>query len=160
MLADETYGAAIKVTVEGAKVSVEMIRAIIGWLAGEGKEKPKFVKGKQSLKKLLRQDVELSQVPLSEDLKGLKKVFKKMGVDFAVAGGDAPDTKTVWFRAKDAEVIHTAMENYSKLENTRKANKEKKVPIKEKMKKAMTEAAEKAKERFAARGPKSKTAAR
>lgn len=160
MLADETYGSAIKVTVEGAQVTAAMIKAVIAWLANRGKNKPQFVKGKQSLKKLLRQDVEMSNVPLSEDIKGIKKALKKMGVDFAVGEGDAKDTKTIWFRAKDADIIHFAMESYSKRTEEIEEKKAKKIPIKERMKKAMAEAAEKAKERFIARGPKSKTAAR
>lgn len=81
--------------------------------------------GKQSIKKLLGQNQGVSSVPIEKtDLKGFEQVARKYGVDYAVTKdkNQIPPRYTVFFKAKDADALTAAFEEFT---NRKLKNKEK-----------------------------------
>lgn len=72
--------------------------------------------GKQSVKSLIRQGQGVSSIPLADEgMKDFKKIAGKYGVDFAVVKEKAsePPIYTVFFKAKDTDVITKILKDYS-----------------------------------------------
>ena len=73
-------------------------------------------KGKQSVKELIGQGQGVSAVDISETgLKDFKRVASKYGVDFAIVKDKNvfPPKYTIFFKAKDADAIDKAMNEYA-----------------------------------------------
>ena len=67
--------------------------------------------GKQSIKELIGQNQGVSSIPIEKtDLKGFEQVARKYGVDYAVK---KPPKYTVFFKAKDADALTSAFEEFT-----------------------------------------------
>jgi len=104
--------------------------------------------GKMSVKKLLRQDQQVSRINVDEaGLKDFQKLAKSYGIDFAIVQSKhkEPPEYTCFFKAKDREAIDNLLEDYME----RNLHKKKSViaKIKEKLMK-IAKSPNKAKEKF------------
>lgn len=81
-------------------------------------------KGKQSVKELIAQGQGVSSIPLADEgLKDFQKIAKKYGVDFAVVKdkNEEPPVYTIFFKAKDTDVITKILQDYSEKQVKRKS---------------------------------------
>ena len=86
--------------------------------------------GKQSVKSLTKQGSSLTNIEITgENIGGFKKTARKFNVDFALKRDDAetPPKWLVFFKAKDADALTAAFNEYSKI--TLKREKSKETPL-------------------------------
>ena len=72
--------------------------------------------GKQSIKELIGQNQGVSSIPIEKtDLKGFEQVARKYGVDYAITKDQnvVPPKYTVFFKAKDADALTSAFEEFT-----------------------------------------------
>ena len=72
--------------------------------------------GKQSMKRLVRQNRGVSSVEISKTgIRGLERYAKKYGIDYAIRkdSSEVPPRYLVFFKAPDAEAFHSAFKEYS-----------------------------------------------
>jgi hypothetical protein len=83
--------------------------------------------GKQSVKSLTKQGASLTNIEISgENIGDFKKTARKFNVDFALKRDDAetPPKWLVFFKAKDADALTAAFNEYSKITLKRQKSKE------------------------------------
>ena len=81
--------------------------------------------GKQSLKDMLKQGAELSNIPVTEkNIKDFDRVARKYGIDYSLKRDKSktPPEYLVFFKARDAEVMTAAFKEYAGIA-LRKKNK-------------------------------------
>lgn len=81
--------------------------------------------GKQSLKDLLKQGAELSNIPVTEkNIKDFDRAARKYGIDYSLKRDKSktPPEYLVFFKARDAEVMTAAFKEYAGIA-LRKKNK-------------------------------------
>ena len=86
--------------------------------------------GKQSVKSLTKQGASLSNIEITgENIGDFKKTARKFNIDFALKRDDAetPPKWLVFFKAKDADALTAAFNEYSKI--TLKREKSKETPL-------------------------------
>jgi hypothetical protein len=83
--------------------------------------------GKQSVKSLTKQGASLTNIEISgENIGDFKKTARKFNVDFALKRDDSetPPKWLVFFKAKDADALTAAFNEYSKITLKRQKSKE------------------------------------
>lgn len=81
------------------------------------KQRQRSHKGKQSMKKLMKQNTGLSNVEITDDNIGsFKRIAKKYGIDFSLKKDKTAEQPTflVYFKARDADVMTQAFKEYTK----------------------------------------------
>ena len=115
---EEVAKDSIRFAFNTTKVSVRLlIRAMQAYMAHRENVKNTPVKGKQTVKQLVRHSNGLKQVPVQgEHLREFEKVLKKYGVDFAVMRETKGDTPRymVFFKAKDESMISNVLQESTK----------------------------------------------
>lgn len=132
---------------KGAEMSVEVLyklfRALLENLKAsktQEQTQSKEKTGKQSLKSLSKQNNELVPVDIdNQNIKEIQRELKKDGVDFSIRKNKNTNDKTLFFKAKDSNIIEYAIER--QLANTERnrelekgktpADKNDEVPTKE-----------------------------
>ena len=102
------------------------------------KEKDKTYKGKQSLDKLMKQNVQLSNIEITDgNIKSFERVAKKYSIDFSLKKDVTADPPRyyVFFKARDADVMTAAFKEYT----GKSLNKDKKPSVRKKLQKAITQ---------------------
>lgn len=82
--------------------------------------------GKQSIKELIGQNQGVSSIPIEKtDLKGFEQVARKYGVDYAITKDQnvIPPKYTVFFKAKDADALTSAFEEFTNRKLKTKENR-------------------------------------
>ena len=72
--------------------------------------------GKQSMKRLVRQNRGVTNVEISKTgIRGLERYAKKYGIDYAIRkdSSEVPPRYLVFFKAPDAEAFNSAFKEYS-----------------------------------------------
>ena len=75
--------------------------------------------GKQSVKELIGQGQGVTNIDIAQtDLKGFEKVARKYGIDYAIRKDSSVDPPhyLVFFKAKDADAMTAAFNEYSQIE--------------------------------------------
>ena len=95
--------------------------------------KPVIVQGKQSLKTLIHGNDNASVTNIeitNRNIKCFEKTARKYGIDYSLKKDSSvtPHKYTIFFRAKDREIMNTAFEDFLASQNIKKG-KEKKVSI-------------------------------
>ena len=106
----------------------------------------KTYKGKQSLDKLMKQNVQLSNIEITDgNIKSFEQVAKKYSIDFSLKKDTTakPPRYFVFFKARDADVMTAAFKEYT----GKSLNKTKKPSVRAKLKDAITQAKDKNRER-------------
>ena len=106
----------------------------------------KTYKGKQSMDKLMKQNVQLCNIEITDgNIKSFERVAKKYSIDFSLKKDTTakPPRYFVFFKARDADVMTAAFKEYT----GKSLNKTKKPSVRTKLKDAITQAKDKNRER-------------
>ena len=112
----------------------------------DDKAKDKSYRGKQTMEKLMRQNVQLSNIEITDgNIKSFERVAKKYSIDFSLKKDTTakPPRYFVFFKARDADVMTAAFKEYT----GKSLNKTKKPSVRAKLKDAITQAKDKNRER-------------
>ena len=112
----------------------------------DDKTKDKSYRGKQTMDKLMRQNVQLSNIEITDgNIKSFERVAKKYSIDFSLKKDTTakPPRYFVFFKARDADVMTAAFKEYT----GKSLNKTKKPSVRTKLKDAITQAKDKNRER-------------
>ena len=105
----------------------------------------KTYKGKQSMDKLMKQNVQLSNIEITDgNIKSLERVAKKYSIDFSLkkdVNADPP-RYYVFFKARDADVMTAAFKEYT----GQSLNKDKKPSVRKKLQQAISKSLKKHRE--------------
>ena len=97
----------------------------------------KTYKGKQSMDKLMKQNVQLSNIEITDgNIKSFERVAQKYSIDFSLkkdVNADPP-RYYVFFKARDADVMTAAFKEYT----GKSLNKDKKPSVRKKLQQAIT----------------------
>lgn len=125
---DKSINIAVRLSKPTMKEFMKALKFVVGKptkVAGKAiGEKIHPTKGKQSVKTLIRQGQGVSSIPLADEgLKDFQKIAKKYGVDFAVVKdkNEEPPVYTIFFKAKDTDVITKILQDYSEKQVKKKA---------------------------------------
>lgn len=114
--AEKTVRIAVRVSQPSLKFFLRALKISVGKSSEAVGEKLHPTKGKQSVKTLIRQGQGVSSILLAEKgLKDFNKIAGKYGVDFAVVkdSKSEPAVYTIFFKAKDMDVITRILQDYS-----------------------------------------------
>ena len=105
----------------------------------------KTYKGKQSMDKLMKQNVQLSNIEITDgNIKSFERVAKKYSIDFSLkkdVNADPP-RYYVFFKARDADVMTAAFKEYA----GQSLNKDKKPSVRKKLQQAISKSLKKHRE--------------
>lgn len=105
----------------------------------------KTYKGKQSMDKLMKQNVQLSNIEITDgNIKSFERVAKKYSIDFSLkkdVNADPP-RYYVFFKARDADVMTAAFKEYT----GQSLNKDKKPSVRKKLLQAISKSLKKHRE--------------
>ena len=105
----------------------------------------KTYKGKQSMDKLMKQNVQLSNIEITDgNIKSFERVAKKYSIDFSLkkdVNADPP-RYYVFFKARDADVMTAAFKEYT----GQSLNKDKKPSVRKKLQQAISKSLKKHRE--------------
>lgn len=105
----------------------------------------KTYKGKQSMDKLMKQNVQLSNIEITDgNIKSFERVAKKYSIDFSLkkdVNADPP-RYYVFFKARDADVMTAAFKEYT----GQYLNKDKKPSVRKKLQQAISKSLKKHRE--------------
>ena len=105
----------------------------------------KTYKGKQSMDKLMKQNVQLSNIEITDgNIKSFERVAKKYSIDFSLkkdVNADPP-RYYVFFKARDADVMTAAFKEYT----GQSLNKDKKPSVRKKLQQAISKSFKKHRE--------------
>lgn len=105
----------------------------------------KTYKGKQSMDKLMKQNVQLSNIEITDgNIKSFERVAKKYSIDFSLkkdVNADPP-RYYVFFKARDADVMTAAFKEYT----GRSLNMDKKPSVRKKLQQAISKSLKKHRE--------------
>lgn len=117
----------------------------------KGQKQPKLdkedktYKGKQSMDKLMKQNVQLSNIEITDgNIKSFERVAKKYSIDFSLkkdVNADPP-RYYVFFKARDADVMTAAFKEYT----GQSLNKDKKPSVRKKLQQAISKSLKKHRE--------------
>ena len=127
---EEVNEKTVSLCITGGKVTVRLLKqAMMRFLAAMEKEKAekarkqqtkappdKDYRGKQSLKKLAQQNVQLSNIEITDNnIKAFEKVAKKYGIDFSLKRDKSVDPPRyfVFFKARDVDVMTAAFREFT-----------------------------------------------
>ena len=105
----------------------------------------KTYKGKQSMDKLMKQNVQLSNIEITDgNIKSFERVAKKYSIDFSLkkdVNADPP-RYYVFFKARDADVMTAAFKEYT----GQSLNQDKKPSVRKKLQQAISKSLKKHRE--------------
>lgn len=105
----------------------------------------KTYKGKQSMDKLMKHNVQLSNIEITDgNIKSFERVAKKYSIDFSLkkdVNADPP-RYYVFFKARDADVMTAAFKEYT----GQSLNKDKKPSVRKKLQQAISKSLKKHRE--------------
>ena len=105
----------------------------------------KTYKGKQSMDKLMKQNVQLSNIEITDgNIKSFERVAKKYSIDFSLkkdVNADPP-RYYVFFKARDADVMTAAFKEYT----GQSLSKDKKPSVRKKLQQAISKSLKKHRE--------------
>ena len=136
----------LKAAMVKALAKMEQEKKQQGQKQPQKEKEDKTYKGKQSLDKLMKQNVQLSNIEITDgNIKSFERVAKKYSIDFSLKKDttEKPPRYFVFFKARDADVMTAAFKEYT----GKSLNKTKKPSVRAKLKDAITQAKDKNRER-------------
>lgn len=114
---DEVNEKVVAISVKASGMTLEILqKAIIKLLQEMKTQKGKTKHGKQTLKQLMKQDVGVSNIEITDgNIKGFTSIAKKYGVDFALKkdSSENPPRYLVFFKGRDADVLTAVFKEFS-----------------------------------------------
>lgn len=103
----------INLLLKSAKADIDTIIKAISWLNEQNiKAAGKTKQAQISMKDLIKTGAKLESIPVEKtELKGLKKELNKNGVNFSVYKNKEDNTFSIFFQAKDVEIIDKTFKN-------------------------------------------------
>ena len=102
---------------ETAKITTRVLQAAIRKYLQDHKQKhPTLTHGKQTVGQLMEQDVQLTNIEVTDqNIRSFDRVARKYNIDYALKKDKAndPPRYLVFFKARDAEVMDAAFNEYS-----------------------------------------------
>lgn len=147
MQEEVTHGA-VTLIVNGSKMTEQAFeKAVKKFLEEVQRSKqPKIYRGKQTLKQLAGQNAGLANIEISnQNIRAFTQVAKKYHVDFALKKDTAAEQPRylVFFKSRDADAITAAFQEFA----SRRMGREGRPSIRERLKEAREQAAQKAEHR-------------
>jgi len=116
---------AVALAVKSAKLTGRLLAKAMQDFLKKARE-PTFAHGKQSVKSLAKQGASLTNIEISGDNIGsFSRIARKYNVDFALKRDDSgsPPKWIVFFKAKDADALTAAFNEYGKIQLKQKTRK-------------------------------------
>lgn len=114
---DEVNEKVVAISVKASGMTLEILqKAIIKLLQEMKTQKGKTKHGKQTLKQLMKQDVGVSNIEITDgNIKGFTSIAKKYGVDFALKKDSSENLPRYWvfFKGRDADVLTAVFKEFS-----------------------------------------------
>lgn len=147
---EEVNEKTVSLCITGGKITVHLLKqAMLRFLASMEKKKmtkerqhelketnDKSYHGKQSMKKLARENVQLSNIEITDNnIKAFEKVAKKYNIDFSLKRDKSvtPPRYFVFFKARDVDVMTAAFREFT----GKTLNKTKKPSVRKKLQQAI-----------------------
>lgn len=110
---DRSVALVIKVGKTGGKLTADTLKwAIRRYM--ERSRNPKIHRGKQTVKQLVRQGAGVQNIEITDkNIKSFERVARKYGVDFALKKDPSQGKYLVFFKARDADALHSAFAEYT-----------------------------------------------
>lgn len=136
----------LKAAMKKALVKMEQEKQKLqGQKQPEQDKEDKTYRGKQSMDKLMKQNVQLSNIEITDrNIKSFERVAKKYSIDFSLkkdVNADPP-RYYVFFKARDADVMTAAFKEYT----GQSLNKDKKPSVRKKLQQAISKSLKKHRE--------------
>ena len=116
---DEVNEKVVAISVKASGMTLEVLqKAIIKLLQEMKTQKGKTKHGQQTLKQLMKQDVGVSNIEITDgNIKGFTGIAKKYGVDFALKkdSSENPPRYLVFFKGRDADVLTAVFKEFSSM---------------------------------------------
>lgn len=157
---DEVNEKTVSLCIRCGKVTANLLKAVMKKALTkmeqekqklQGQKQPKqdkedkTYKGKQSMDKLMKQNVQLSNIEITDgNIKSFERVAKKYSIDFSLkkdVNADPP-RYYVFFKARDADVMTAAFKEYT----GQSLNKDKKPSVRKKLQQAISKSLKKHRE--------------
>lgn len=117
MIQEQVNEKTVALSVKGAKITGRLLAKAMQAFLKKARASPKAKNGVQSVRSLTKQGASLSNIEISGDNIGnFKRTARKYNVDFALKK-DVSQTPAKWivfFKAKDADALTAAFNEYSK----------------------------------------------
>ena len=116
---EEIEHRAVTLAISTVKLTGRVLKAAIRqFLAAlkKGRDSPKIPHGKQTVKELVRQNVGVSNIEITDsNIKSFERVARKYGVDFALKKDRkaTPPKYLVFFKARDADALTAAFTEFT-----------------------------------------------
>lgn len=116
---EEVTERTVALSVRAAKMTGRLLQSVLRKVLAEIRKKrdnPKIHRGRQSVKKLVRQGAGVSNVEITDgNIKSFERVAKKYGVDYALKkdGTVSPPRWLVFFKGHDADALTAAFREFT-----------------------------------------------
>lgn len=116
---EEVTERTVALSVRAAKMTGRLLQSVLRKVLAEIRKKrdnPKVHRGRQSVKKLVRQGAGVSNVEITDgNIKSFERVAKKYGVDYALKkdGTVSPPRWLVFFKGRDADALTAAFKEFT-----------------------------------------------
>jgi hypothetical protein len=116
---EEVTEKTVALSVRAVKMTGRLLQSVLRKVLAEIRKKrdnPKIHRGRQSVKKLVRQGAGVSNVEITDgNIKSFERVAKKYGVDYALKkdGTVSPPRWLVFFKGRDADALTAAFREFT-----------------------------------------------
>ena len=116
---EEVTEKTVALSVRAVKMTGRLLQSVLRKVLAEIRKKrdnPKIYRGRQSVKKLVRQGAGVSNVEITDgNIKSFERVAKKYGVDYALKkdGTVSPPRWLVFFKGRDADALTAAFREFT-----------------------------------------------
>lgn len=101
---EEVENKSVALSIKATKLTANVLKAALRKALAEmekAKKNPKVYKGKQSVKKLVRQGAGVSNIEVTDgNIKSFERVARKYGIDFALKKTAHPARPVIWSFSK------------------------------------------------------------
>lgn len=115
---EEVEQKSVALSIKATKLTAQVLaKAIAAAMRGIKKARDAPKHGKQSVKKLSRQNTGLQSIEITDDnIKSFDRVARKYGVDYALKrdDGTAPPRWLVFFKARDTDALTAAFNEFTR----------------------------------------------
>lgn len=119
MIQEQVNDKTIALSVKGARITGRLLAKAMQAFLKKVRDGPKAKHGEQTIKSLTKQGASLTNIEISGDNIGsFRKTARKYNVDFSLKRDDSetPPRWIVFFKAKDADALTAAFNEYSKVQ--------------------------------------------
>jgi len=142
-LQEQVNDKTVAITVKAVKITGRLLAKAMRVFLKMARE-PTITHGKQSIRSLSKQGASLTNIPIDGDNIGsFSRIARKYNVDFSLKkdSSETPPKWMVFFKAKDADALTSAFNEYSKIELRHKTRKPSLLARLEKAKELVTQIA-------------------